>query len=124
MAINPFTCNLAGHDSKRSHPPQHREPESIRGSRFEVPCLLSAERSATIAASFGFTGASSRMHPILFRLPSFLGGFPIRSFGVMVALGFLAGLYFTQAIARRRGIKPELIQDLFFWVLLGGILGA
>ena len=64
------------------------------------------------------------MHPILFRLPEFIpwiGGAPVRSFGVMVALGFLAGLYFTLWQAKRHQIKPELIQDLVNHVQGAGV---
>ncbi len=66
------------------------------------------------------------MHPILFKLPvPGYGVVPIRSFGVMVALAFLFGYWFTKREARRTGrVDPLLIDDLFFWVFVGALLGA
>lgn len=52
-------------------------------------------------------------------------GIPIRSFGVMVALGFLVALWVAQWRARRLGsVSPETLADLLLWVMVGGILGA
>src|SRR5262245_16684132 len=92
--------------------------------------VSACDRQAEASRAFvprGWVCYDPAMHPTLFRLPEFLpliGGLPIKSFGVMVALGFLAGLYFTLWQAKRHQIKPELIQDLFMWVILGAILGA
>ncbi len=52
-------------------------------------------------------------------------GIPIRAFGVMVALAFLAAYWWSSREARRTGkIDPEAIGDLLMWVMIGGILGA
>lgn len=52
-------------------------------------------------------------------------GFPIRAFGVMVALAFLAGYWFSMREARRTGqIDERVIGDLLMWVLIGGLVGA
>lgn len=52
-------------------------------------------------------------------------GIPIRSFGVMVALAFLAALIVATREARRsKLVAPEKIGDLLIWIMAGGILGA
>src|SRR5437016_2524792 len=70
------------------------------------------------------------MHPILFHI----GPIPVHSFGVMVLIGFLLGLTYTMAAARRRmaGHKPDepgvITPDHVFDLCLIGlficILGA
>ncbi|HUZ06458.1 MAG TPA: prolipoprotein diacylglyceryl transferase family protein, partial [Candidatus Paceibacterota bacterium] len=60
------------------------------------------------------------MHPILFHL----GSFPIHSYGVMIALAFLAGLWTATLRARREKISGETIADVTLWLMVGGILGA
>ena len=60
------------------------------------------------------------MHPIAFQL----GPLSIHWYGVMVALGFLAGLWTAGRRALRVGIAPEKIMDLGPWLIVGTILGA
>lgn len=60
------------------------------------------------------------MIPVLFHI----GSFPIRSFGVMIAVGFLVALLLVKKRAPRYNVHPEKIWDLFFWMMLFGILGA
>jgi phosphatidylglycerol:prolipoprotein diacylglycerol transferase len=52
------------------------------------------------------------------------GPFKLHWFGVLVALGFLAGLWTAGRRAPRAGIAPEHIYDLGFWLIGGAILGA
>jgi phosphatidylglycerol:prolipoprotein diacylglycerol transferase len=60
------------------------------------------------------------VHPILFHL----GSFPIHSYGVMIALAFLAGLWTATLRARREKISGEVIADVTLWLMVGGIIGA
>ena len=60
------------------------------------------------------------MHPILFQY----GYFKIYSYGVMVALGFLAMAYFASREAKRAGIAAESIFDIVLYALIFGIIGA
>ena len=69
------------------------------------------------------------MMPVLFKIPLPWGDegnhFPIRMFGVMVILGFLAGTWVVSKRLQRRGIMSS--QDAFdfcFYLLAVGILGA
>ena len=60
------------------------------------------------------------MHPIAFKL----GPLAIHSYGVMVALGFLAGLWTAGRRGRLEGVAPEKIIDLGPWLIVGAIVGA
>jgi phosphatidylglycerol:prolipoprotein diacylglycerol transferase len=59
------------------------------------------------------------MYPVLFRI----GTFEVTTFGVMVALGALAGLYVFRNELRRRGL-PENATDAAIAGLFGGLIGA
>ena len=53
-----------------------------------------------------------------------LGSFYIPTYGVLVALGFLAGLTVTLRLARRIGLSAEKITNLAVYCAMAGILGA
>jgi len=58
--------------------------------------------------------------PILF----YLGGFPVRAFGLLVGLGFVLGLWTSARRASKAGVDPNAIYDLGPWLLAGGLIGA
>jgi phosphatidylglycerol:prolipoprotein diacylglycerol transferase len=60
------------------------------------------------------------MHPILFQI----GKLPIHSYGFMLALSFLFGIWLSGARAKRRGLDPDVVSDVGFWVILAAIIGA
>lgn len=60
------------------------------------------------------------MHPIAF----YIGSLPIRWYGVMMALGFFAGLWTATRRARLVNIHGETIADVTMWLLVGSIIGA
>lgn len=60
------------------------------------------------------------MYPILFNW----GPITIYSYGFMLALAFLLGIYFARLEAKRKSINPDLIYDLAILAALGGIIGA
>jgi phosphatidylglycerol---prolipoprotein diacylglyceryl transferase len=60
------------------------------------------------------------VHPIAFRI----GSFSVHWYGVMVALGFLAGLWTASRRSLRDGISGEKVIDLGPWLIVGSILGA
>jgi len=60
------------------------------------------------------------MHPVLFKIFSF----PIHSYGLMLALSFLFGIWFSGWRAKRRGLEPGAIADVGFYVIIAAILGA
>lgn len=60
------------------------------------------------------------MRSILFEI----FGLPIRSYGLMMIVGFLLGLWRATRIAHRRGMDPERVYDLALVVLMAGLVGA
>jgi len=66
------------------------------------------------------------MHPILFEIPGL--GFPVRSFGLMVALGFLLGSFVVGKLAERWSDDPKQdparFSSVMLWVVVGVIAGA
>jgi len=60
------------------------------------------------------------MYPVLFKI----GPITIYTYGVMVALGFIIGLYLAAREAKKEDIKPDNIINLFFWVIISGHIGA
>lgn len=60
------------------------------------------------------------MHPIAFHI----GSFAVHSYGIMMALAFLAGLWTATLRARRVNISAEQIADLTLWIMVGAVLGA
>lgn len=53
-----------------------------------------------------------------------IGSFYLPTYGVLVALGFLAGLSVTTHLARRRGLDAERVGNLAIYCALAGLLGA
>lgn len=60
------------------------------------------------------------MHPDFISI----GPFTIHTYGVMMALGFLAGLGNWILLGLRIGRNSQFCTDLMFWVMASGILGA
>jgi phosphatidylglycerol---prolipoprotein diacylglyceryl transferase len=60
------------------------------------------------------------MIPILFRL----GPITVYSYGLMMALGFIAGDLLLNRECRRRGYSPDLGTALVVWCAIGGLAGA
>jgi len=60
------------------------------------------------------------MYPVIVQL----GTFELRSYGIIVALSFLLGLWLSTREAKRNGLDPARVQDFALYALLGGIIGA
>jgi len=60
------------------------------------------------------------MYPIIFQL----GPITIYSYGVMIALAYLAGIYAARREAIRKNIKLDLVYDLAFYLVIGSLIGA
>ena len=60
------------------------------------------------------------MFPILVSI----GSFHLRTYGVLVALGFLLAMLLAQRQARRAGLDSEKVANLAIYAALAGLLGA
>ena len=60
------------------------------------------------------------MHSIIFEL----GRFKIASYGLMMAVGMLVGVWIGTVRAKKLGENPAVILDLTIWVVVAGIIGA
>lgn len=60
------------------------------------------------------------MHPILFNF----GWLTVTSFGALLALAFIVGLYFMRREMERRGMDPDIAYDLVLAVAFGALVGA
>jgi phosphatidylglycerol:prolipoprotein diacylglycerol transferase len=60
------------------------------------------------------------VHPIAFNL----FGLEIHWYGILVMIGFVAGLATAARRGMREGFAPEKIQDLGLWLIVGTIVGA
>lgn len=53
-----------------------------------------------------------------------IGDFFLPSYGVLVTIGFLLGIWITGKLAKQRGLDPQLVTDLGIYVALAGLGGA
>ena len=60
------------------------------------------------------------MYPEIFRI----GNFPINTYGVLLALAFLAALLVAARLGERDGLPRERLFDLGLWLLLAAIVGS
>src|SRR4029450_3143876 len=60
------------------------------------------------------------MHPILFEI----GGFPVYTYGLLLAAAYLLGLQFALVRARTRGLDPNRIMDLGIWIIISALAAA
>jgi phosphatidylglycerol:prolipoprotein diacylglycerol transferase len=49
---------------------------------------------------------------------------PLHTYGVMLALAFVAAIWLAQKEAERQGLDPNLVGDLAFWILVSSLVGA
>jgi phosphatidylglycerol---prolipoprotein diacylglyceryl transferase len=70
------------------------------------------------------------MHPHLLTIPEFQlfrwspGPFTLHTYGVLLAIAFLAGLWVVSRQARRAGLDAGRVTDMAVWVLIAGLVGA
>ncbi len=60
------------------------------------------------------------MHPILLEL----GPLSIKTYGFLIAVGFLIGIALASREAKRVGINQQAVLDLAFYIILGAIIGS
>lgn len=60
------------------------------------------------------------MHPVLFNI----GGWPVYSYGVLLAAAYLAGLQLAVVRARRAGLDPARVMDFGIYLIIAALVGA
>lgn len=53
-----------------------------------------------------------------------LGSVPIRVWGLLVALGLVAGILTARWFAKKQKLNPDTVSNLVIWVTIGGFIGA
>jgi phosphatidylglycerol:prolipoprotein diacylglycerol transferase len=53
-----------------------------------------------------------------------IGPLFVRFYGIILMSGAVAGAFLATREAKRRGYNPEIVWDLFIYLLIGGIIGA
>src|SRR3990167_2873301 len=67
------------------------------------------------------------MFPALIEFPEWLpliGGAALHTYGLLVALGFFAGMVWVKHESTRVGLNPQKMLDLFFYVVLVAIIAS
>ena len=64
------------------------------------------------------------MHPRLFNLDLFGRQLAVSSYGLLVAVGVMMGIYLGYRNARRIGLRTDDFLDLCFWGLIAALLGS
>jgi phosphatidylglycerol:prolipoprotein diacylglycerol transferase len=62
------------------------------------------------------------MHPELFEIPFI--HLTVRSFGLMMVIGFLLGFFLLGKLGRKISSNPQLITNLALYCLIAGVVGA
>jgi phosphatidylglycerol:prolipoprotein diacylglycerol transferase len=57
-------------------------------------------------------------------IPFLNQSFHIYFYGILIMIGVVAAAYLSTLEAKRRGLDPEIVWDILFWVVLAGIIGA
>ena len=60
------------------------------------------------------------MHPILLHI----GSFNLYTYGLFLAIGFMTAIWVSKKNAKPHGISSETITDIFFVILVSGLLGS
>ncbi|MDR0308297.1 MAG: prolipoprotein diacylglyceryl transferase [Chitinispirillales bacterium] len=60
------------------------------------------------------------MHPVMFNI----SGFPVPSYGLMLALSFLAGIWIASYRAKKAGLNPDVVSDMGLYVIIAAVLGS
>jgi prolipoprotein diacylglyceryl transferase len=58
--------------------------------------------------------------PVMFHI----GDWSVRWYGLLFAMGFVVGIYLANKMFKREGMKTELVDSLFLFVVIGTVIGA
>jgi phosphatidylglycerol---prolipoprotein diacylglyceryl transferase len=60
------------------------------------------------------------VYPVLFQC----WGFVLPSFGVILAIAFLSGFFWTLRRAAQKGESPDVLMEIYCWVIVAALVGA
>ena len=60
----------------------------------------------------------------MYPIPFHIFGFPVSSFGLMLALGFLVGTWLASRRMEELGIPAEVASTMLLYCMIGGVVGA
>jgi phosphatidylglycerol:prolipoprotein diacylglycerol transferase len=60
----------------------------------------------------------------MYRILFTIGSFPIYSYGVMLALAFIIGIFLAMKETKRIGENPERVLDISLYLILGALIGG
>ncbi|NIA29780.1 MAG: prolipoprotein diacylglyceryl transferase [Actinobacteria bacterium] len=60
------------------------------------------------------------MHPVLVKI----GSFELRSYGLMLAISFILGIYWAVFRAKKKGVDPNKVMDLSVIIIICAIVGS
>jgi phosphatidylglycerol:prolipoprotein diacylglycerol transferase len=64
------------------------------------------------------------MHPLLFEINLGFAKIPLHTYGFLIAIGFLCGIWTVRTLSVRSKMDPDINADLAFWLLMWGFIGA
>src|SRR5262245_41625578 len=64
------------------------------------------------------------MRQVLFWIPLWNPGIPIYGFGTMLVVALFLGLWIASRRAKQNDVNPDQVQDVAFWIIIAGVLGA
>jgi phosphatidylglycerol:prolipoprotein diacylglycerol transferase len=73
-------------------------------------------------AAFSLIHLAHSMFPELFRIPGL--DWPISTYGLLLALAFIVGLWITATLASRDGLPKDRIYDLGLYILAAALIGS
>jgi len=53
-----------------------------------------------------------------------VGPLAVRWYGLLIALGVLAGAFWALRLCEKRGLDPEKLLDMALWLVIAGVVGA
>lgn len=60
------------------------------------------------------------MYPIILKL----GSLKLSSYGLMLAIAFLVGIFLAKRIGKQENVSSQQIEAISFWMIISGILGS
>ena len=57
-------------------------------------------------------------------LPFLNQSFHIYFYGILIMLGVVVAALLARLEAKRRGLDPEIVWDMLFWLVIAGVVGA